>query len=278
MRFTKMQGIGNDYIYLDLFELGPIQEQELPPLARAMSDRHFGVGSDGLVTIGPAEGYDCRMRMFNLDGSEGEMCGNALRCVALYMLERRGFSGDVLNVITKAGPRSVQALRGQDGAVRALRADMGLPRLEAEAIPTTAPDPARVSVTALGKEYRLFCVSMGNPHAVALVEDPEALDLPVLGPLLECAGVFPQKANIEFIRLRAGGIDMRVWERGSGETLACGTGACAAAVAAISQGLLPRRPVTLRLRGGELTIDWDEASGHVFMEGPAAFVFDGQWP
>ncbi len=280
MRFTKMQGIGNDYIYLDLFALGDIDEERLPALARSMSDRRFGVGGDGLVTIGPAaeEGFDCRMRMFNQDGSEGSMCGNALRCVALYMLTRRSLLGDTVRVQTRSGPRTVKALREKDGRIHALRADMGRPRFAARDIPVRAEDPAQLRLRAGQRDFDLFCVSMGNPHAVTLVDDPGTFPVTELGPLLETDPAFPDRANIEFIRVRDGGVDMRVWERGSGETWACGTGACASAVAAIAQGMLPAGDVPVRLRGGELVISWDGENGHVFMEGPAAFVFDGDWP
>ncbi len=279
MRFTKMHGIGNDYIYLDLFALGDIPESSLPELARRMSDRHFGVGSDGLVTIGPADGYDCRMRMFNLDGSEGNMCGNAIRCIALYMAKRRGFAGDRLRVLTRSGERIVQILRDEAGKAISFRADMGEPIFAAKDIPVRCDDPAHLRLHALGQDFELFCVSMGNPHAVTVVDDPALSPVCTAGPLLEKDPIFPAQANIEFIAVRPdGSLSMRVWERGSGETLACGTGACAAAVAALQKGLVPQAPLCVHLRGGDLLIHWDRESNHVFMEGPAAFIFDGEWP
>lgn len=284
LRFTKMQGIGNDYVYIDLIEQG---ESVLPDpydrgeLVRTMSDRRFGAGGDGVIFIEPASPgvqADCKMRMFNADGSEGRMCGNGLRCVALFMFERRRFSETLLRVETLAGIKLVSPVRDASGNILALRADMDKPGLTAASIPTTASDPSHISIKNANGTYTLFGVSMGSPHAVTLVKDPAALDLEKIGPALETDPIFPDRANIEFIRVDQGEITMRVWERGSGETWACGTGACASAVAAISQGLLPReKPVTVHLRGGDLTIEWDKATDRVYMTGPAAFVYDGLW-
>lgn len=275
IRFTKMHGTGNDYVYIDLFDWdklpGDAQRREM---AKAMSPRRFGAGGDGVIFIEPASDgiSDVQMRIFNLDGSEGEMCGNGARCVALYMFERRMFQGEELQMQTKAGRKNIR--RTKEGL---FSVDMGRPVFEAEQIPVRAQDPSKLQIKANEGLYSLYALSMGNPHAVTLCDDLEALKIEEIGPLLENSEVFPNRANIEFIRVQDGQIHMRVWERGSGETLACGTGACASAVAAMCMGLVERGPVTVHLLGGDLKIDWDEQSGHVFMQGPATFVYDGMW-
>ncbi len=282
MKFTKMQGIGNDYVYVDC------TRETLPDpsgLARKISDRHFGVGSDGLVMILPGERADFRMRMFNADGSEAEMCGNASRCVGRYVYERGLTDRTEISLETGAGIRILH-LNIEGGKVRSVRTDMGKPEIRPELIPA---DPTRMNLPAeadrivnaplevKGRIFPVTCVSMGNPHCVIFQQEVE--DWPILqwGPEFECHPAFPRRVNTEFARvLDREHIRMRVWERGSGETLACGTGACATLVAAVLNGLCERRAV-LQLNGGELEIEWEEKSGRVLMTGPAEFVFDGEW-
>lgn len=261
MRFTKMQGLGNDYVYVDCIHQDP---GDLNRLACRVSDRHFGVGSDGLICICPSDRADFRMRMFNADGSEGEMCGNGIRCLGKFVYDKGLTRKTELSVETAGGLRFLR-LQADGGAVSAVTVDMGRPLLEP---PQT--------LTVGGKIYTGIPVSMGNPHFVVEVEDPAALDLKEIGPVFECFSYFPNRTNTEFVRLLARDeAQMRVWERGSGETLACGTGACACAVALAASGRLDRR-ATVHLLGGDLMIHWDEESGHVFMTGPAVTVFDGE--
>lgn len=274
VRFTKMHGAGNDYIYIDATRETP---ENLPELSRRMSDPHFGIGSDGLVAVMPSDIADFRMRMFNSDGSEAEMCGNASRCIARFVYEKGLTDKETVTLETLAGIK-VLHLHVRDGIVESVTVDMGAPVLEPALVPVLSSDPKlrlAEEETVDGRTYRITGVSMGNPHGVIFVD--EINDDLVLrqGPLLEVAPIFPAKANIEFAEvLDRSTIRMRVWERGTGETLACGTGACATAVAATLNGLTDRE-VDVRLRGGTLHIRWDEESGHVFMTGPAAFICDG---
>lgn len=274
IHFTKMHGAGNDYIYIDATKETP---SDLPLLARKMSDVHFGIGSDGLVAIMLSDVADFRMRMFNSDGSEAEMCGNATRCIAKYVYERGLTDKRVVSLETLAGIKILH-LDVVDGVVTSVTVDMGVPELTPANIPVASSNP-ELKVSELENfgdfSYRVTGVSMGNPHAVIFVD--EITDEQVLGrgPLLEVAGIFPRKANIEFAKVvDRHTIDMRVWERGTGETLACGTGACATAVAAVLNNLTDRK-VLLRLRGGNLTIFWDPETDHVMMTGQAAFICDG---
>jgi diaminopimelate epimerase len=277
MRFTKMHGCGNDYIYLDCVR-GPLPANPAT-LARAMSDRHFGIGADGLILICRSEIADARMRMFNADGSESEMCGNGLRCVAKYVHDHRIAVKPQLAIETGRGVLRVD-LEIAGGTVQRVRVDMGEPILRSADIPTSLPgDPPRDALlTVDGTALALTCVSMGNPHAVAFV--PEITDALVLGigPKVATHAAFPRRTNVEFIKVQSREeAAMRVWERGSGETLACGTGACAAAVAGVLTGRLARR-VTMHLTGGDLELEWSEADNHVFKTGPAVEVFSGDWP
>lgn len=275
MRFTKMHGIGNDYIYINCFEE---QVEDPAALAVAMSRYHYGVGSDGLVLIGPCEEADFRMRMFNSDGSESEMCGNASRCVGKYVYDRGLTDRTTVSLMTGAGIKQLQ-LRVEDGRVVSVRVDMGAPELAPALIPMALEGDRAMDVplTVAGQEWRIHGVSMGNPHCVVFVEDPDALDLPVIGPQFEHHPIFPRRTNTEFVQvISRDHLRMRVWERGSGETLACGTGACASLVAAVVSGRADRR-VTMDLLGGSLQLEWCEQDGHVYQEGPAAFVFDGEW-
>lgn len=274
MKFTKMHGIGNDYIYVNGFE----EKVENPSeVAVKLSDRRFGIGSDGLILILPSDVADCRMEMFNADGSIGKMCGNGIRCVAKYVYDRGIVKKDVLRVETRSGVKTLQ-LRVEDGKVASVRVNMGQPELDPEKIPARFPKDRIVDeevYTPSGNVWRVTCVSMGNPHAVIFVDDVDHLDLPAIGPEMEQHPMFPERANIEFVRvIGPHEVQMRVWERGSGETWACGTGACACAVASVLTGKTDR-DVTVHLRGGDLHIFWDPDTDDVYMEGPAAFVFDG---
>lgn len=273
MKFTKMQGLGNDYIYVNC-----IEESIKDPstLSRRISDRHFGVGADGLVMICPCGEADFQMRMFNADGSEAEMCGNASRCVGKYIHDRGLCDKDEIRLLTGAGIK-VLKLRISGGRTESVRVDMGEPVLNPKAIPVLTPEETviQVPVDALGKTYRMTCVSMGNPHAVIFVEDADTFDVHAVGAAIETNELFPRKTNVEFVTiLNRDHLRMRVWERGSGETLACGTGACASLVASVLNGLSERKAI-LELNGGPLTVEWDTETNHVFQEGPAEFVFDG---
>ena len=274
MRFTKMQGIGNDYVYVNCFD----ETVEEPAAAAVrLSDRHFGVGSDGLILICPSEKADFRMRMFNADGSEGAMCGNGIRCVGEYVRDRGLTDRDEITVETLAGIKTLRLLR-TGGITEAVQVDMGRPGLACSEVPVLCDGDRFVDrpLEAGGVTLRFTCVSMGNPHAVTFVEDTGAAAVETVGPLFEKHPAFPQRANVEFIqRVDGQTLKMRVWERGSGETLACGTGACASVVAAVTNGLCGRE-ATVKLLGGDLRIRWDEADDHVYMTGPAEFVFDGE--
>lgn len=274
MKFTKMHGTGNDYIYVNGFE----EKLENPSEAAVkLSDRRFGIGSDGLILILPSDVADCRMEMFNADGSIGKMCGNGIRCVAKYVYDRGLVKKDVLRVETRSGVKTLQ-LRVEDGKVASVRVNMGQPELDPEKIPVLFSKDRMVDeevYTPSGNVWRVTCVSMGNPHAVIFVDDVEGLNLPAIGPEMEKHAMFPERANIEFAQVTGPHeVQMRVWERGSGETLACGTGACACAVASVLTGKTDR-DVTVHLCGGDLHVFWDPDTDDVYMEGPAAFVFDG---
>lgn len=275
MNFTKMHGLGNDYIYINAFE----EKISAPErLAIQISDRHFGVGGDGLVLIMPSQIADARMRMFNLDGSEAEMCGNAIRCVGKYLYDHRIVPKETLTVETLAGIKQLN-LKIKQGLVDTVKVDMGEPIFQSDLIPVGG-EPRIVMgepITVNNHHYQFTAVSMGNPHCVIFV--PEITDAMVLGDgsALEINPLFPRKINVEFVKVNSrNSLTMRVWERGSGETMACGTGACASAVAAISNNLTDR-VVTMKLLGGELLIEWEPGSNHVFMTGPAVAVFEGEW-
>ena len=271
--FTKMQGCGNDYIYFDCFDQ---TVQDPSQLSIALSDRHFGIGGDGVVLITPSKTADGRMRMFNADGSEGAMCGNAIRCVGKYLYERRGIQKETLTVETASGIKQI-ALQIKDGAVTSATVDMGAPILKPEDIPVLLSGENVVgrAVTVGGETRRITCVSMGNPHCVIFTTGIDLLDLERIGPPIERDPIFPKRVNTEFIEvLDSRTLAMRVWERGSGETWACGTGACAAAVAAILNGFCKiNTDITVRLRGGELIIRYTGET--VLMTGPAVVVFEG---
>lgn len=276
LHFTKMHGIGNDYIYINGFE--ETLPADLPALSRKMSPRHTSVGSDGLILILPSDVADVRMRMFNPDGSEAEMCGNAIRCVGKYVYDHGMIKGFEVSIETLGGIKVLDLFPGDDGKIARARVNMGMPRFAPADIPVLLGDERCMGETieSGGREWAIHCVNMGNPHAVIFVDD--AMNFPVEkeGPTLEIHPVFPRKSNIEFATvIDRNTIDMRVWERGSGETLACGTGACATAVAAMYLGRCADR-VDVRLRGGRLTIEWKGGDSAVYMTGPATHVFNGE--
>lgn len=273
--FTKMQGIGNDYIYFDCFK----QEIDNPSeLAVKLSDRHFGIGGDGIVLICPSKVADAKMRMFNLDGSEGKMCGNAIRCVGKYLFDNAMVDKKEISIETLSGIKYLTLYEGEDGKIVKVKVDMGQAELEAEKIPVTLKKGKIISEKAMigNKEEVITCVSMGNPHCVVFVDSVDGLDLEKIGPVFENAEIFPDRINTEFIEvLGRNKLKMRVWERGSGETLACGTGACASAVAAVLNGYADMgKDITVSLIGGELTINYTSES--VMMTGAAAVVFNGE--
>ncbi|MCR5017128.1 MAG: diaminopimelate epimerase [Ruminococcus sp.] len=278
MRFTKMQGCGNDYVYVNCFEESVSSPEQL---ARSVSDRHFGIGSDGLVLICPSEVADCKMRMFNPDGSESEMCGNAIRCVAKYVYDRDIIHKQKIAVETLAGIKLIAVNTDENDIARTLTVDMGAPITTAAEIPVIAESsPVKdLRLEAFGREFTATCVSMGNPHAVIFIdEDVSSFDVERFGRVFEQDERFPRKANIEFVNVLSPiHLKMRVWERGTGETLACGTGTCATAAAACLNGISPYEPVTVDLLGGQLTIEWKKTDGHIYMTGPAEFTFDGEY-
>ena len=279
MYFIKMHGIGNDYIYVDEFLYKA--PADIGDAARLASDRHTGIGGDGLILIQPSQIADCKMRMFNADGSEGRMCGNAIRCIARYMLERHPeiCPGDTVRIETLSGIKIVTAQRDAEGKPSMLRADMGAPGLSPESIPVLTATPQDLSIEVPGFSGSGVCVSMGSPHIVFFIDsDPSELDIAHIGPAIESHSLFPERVNVEFVQMQPdGSLKMRVWERGSGETMACGTGACATAVAAMLKGRTPQRTATVHLRGGDLIIEWNPNNNRVYMTGPAALVFEGEW-
>ena len=277
MKFTKMQGIGNDYVYVNCF-----QEQIPDPaaLSKKISDRHFGVGSDGLILICPSEIADFQMVMYNADGSRAQMCGNGVRCVGKYVHDKGLTDQTTVTVETLAGIKTLKLHLREDGTVESVTVDMGAPILTPKDIPVVGSGDRFIEqpLTVDGTQWLVTAVSMGNPHAIVYVEHTDALELPAIGPAFECHPAFPQRTNTEFLEVvDRHTIKMRVWERGSGETLACGTGACASLVASVLTGRTDRQ-ATLKLLGGDLEILWDKDSDHVFMTGPADFVFDGDYP
>ncbi|WP_456082292.1 diaminopimelate epimerase [Mediterraneibacter sp.] len=275
MKFTKMQGLGNDYVYVNCFKE---KIDDPSALAVRISDRHFGVGSDGLILINPSKVADCEMEMYNADGSRGEMCGNGIRCVGKYMYDYGLTDKEAISVETLAGIKYLQFFI-ENGKVAKVKVDMGSPILTPAEIPVVAEGERAVDepIVVDGTEYRMTCISMGNPHAIVYVDDVKNLQIEKIGPSFEKHERFPNRVNTEFVKvLDRNTVEMRVWERGSGETLACGTGACATAVACILNGLTEEK-VIVKLLGGDLEIEWDREENKVFMTGPAKVVFDGVW-
>lgn len=276
IKFTKMHGLGNDYVYIDCYSkevnLGNISD-----LAKFMSNRHFGIGSDGIILICRSDIADFKMRMFNFDGSEAEMCGNGIRCVGKFVYDKGLTNKETVKIETLAGIK-VLKLNVSNGEVETVRVDMGEPILEPKEIPVKFDkEPVKgLKINTIDREFDFTCVSMGNPHAITLVENTNEFDIEKYGPILEVDEHFPKRSNIEFVEvIDENNIKMRVWERGSGETLACGTGACATAVACNINGLTNRK-VNIELLGGTLEIEWDKETNHVFMTGPATIVFEGE--
>ncbi len=273
MKFTKMHGISNDYIYIN----GATETiDNLSEVAVKLSDRHTGIGSDGIVMILPSKICDFKMRMFNSDGSEAEMCGNASRCVGKYVFDKGLTKKTNISLETLAGKKTLN-LHVVDGKVDMVTVDMGEPILRGTDIPTIfdLPTVVRQPIEVSGKKILTTCVSMGNPHSVVYVDDVDSLDLEKIGPSYESHPAFPHKTNTEFVEvISRNEVKMRVWERGAGETMACGTGACAVAVASVLNGFTDR-DVCVKLRGGDLNIKWSEDDNHVYMKGSATTVFEG---
>ncbi|HJD26264.1 MAG TPA: diaminopimelate epimerase [Candidatus Blautia intestinipullorum] len=276
MKFTKMQGIGNDYVYVNCFEE---TVQDPSAVAKFVSDRHFGIGSDGLILIKPSDTADCEMEMYNLDGSQGAMCGNGIRCVAKFVYDKGIVRKKNLSIDTKSGIKYL-SLTVKNGKVSTVEVNMGSPVLLANQIPVVSDTEQVIDhpLDVNGKTYRITAVSMGNPHAIVYMDDLENLDINTLGPQFENHLAFPDRINTEFVKvIDRHTLQMRVWERGSGETLACGTGACAVAVASVLNGLVDEdRPVTVKLLGGDLQIFWNRQEDLVYMTGPAVTVFEGE--
>lgn len=279
MKFTKMQACGNDYIYVDLHH----ETIENPPqLSRLLSPRHFAIGSDGLITIGPSDQADFAMRIYNADGSEAEMCGNGIRCVAKYVYDRGLTDKREISVETGAGIKTLsleckETASGRE-IVTSVRVDMGEPVLSPEAIPVLLPgtQAMAVPIEADCKTWQMTCISMGNPHAVFFIPSLEDIDLKQTGPAIENHPLFPKRTNVEFVEVVAHNeLRMQVWERGSGETLSCGTGACAAVVAAVLNGHTEEEAL-VHLSGGDLFIEYDRERNHVFLTGPAVTVYEGE--
>ncbi|MCR5784135.1 MAG: diaminopimelate epimerase [Eubacterium sp.] len=274
MKFTKMHGLGNDYVYVNCFTEEVKNPEEV---SKFVSRPHFGIGSDGLILIKPSKVADFEMAMYNADGSRGEMCGNGIRCVAKYVYDYKLTDKTDISVETLAGIKYLH-LTIENGKAVKVRVDMGEPILEADKIPVISDKSPVVGddINVCGKDLKMTCVSMGNPHAIFFTDDPKNLDLEKIGPDFENHERFPNRINTEFIKVTdRKNIEMRVWERGSGETLACGTGACATAVACILNEKTDRL-VTVHLLGGDLEIEWNKEDNHVYMTGPATVVFDGE--
>ena len=275
LKFTKMHGLGNDYVYM---EKQAEQIAEMSKIARKISDRHFGVGSDGLILICSSEVADFKMQMFNSDGSEAEMCGNGIRCVGKFVYDKGLTNKTTISIETLAGIKVLE-MQEEQGKIKLVKVDMGEPILEPERIPVKSEEypVTNLKLNAENREFVFSCVSMGNPHAITFIkEDVNTFDICKYGKILENDDVFPNRANIEFVNiLDEKTLKMRVWERGAGETLACGTGACGVAVAAILNNYTQRK-VTVKLLGGDLEIEWNKEDNHVYMTGPATTVFEGQ--
>ncbi|MDD3277503.1 MAG: diaminopimelate epimerase [Lachnospiraceae bacterium] len=275
MKFTKMHGCGNDYVYVNCFK----EKIENPgETAKFVSDRHFGIGSDGMILIKPSETADFEMDMYNADGSQGAMCGNGIRCVAKYVYDYGLTDQTSIRISTKSGIKHLE-LTVEAGKVSQVRVNMGAPEFMAAKIPILSEQEmvTEEAIEVDGKTYHMTGVSMGNPHAVVPLEDVTNLNIEEIGPDFEHHKRFPDRINTEFVKvLDDHTIQMRVWERGSGETLACGTGACAVAVAALKNGWVKPGPVTIKLLGGTLQIEWNQEENLVYMTGPATVVFDGE--
>lgn len=282
MKFTKMQGCGNDYVYVNGF-VEKIAQETKPEIVRKLSDRHFGIGGDGVIFINPAKEADFEMEMYNADGSRSEMCGNGIRCVAKFVYDKGLTDAEHITIVSggriKYLDLTVEGKTDTDrGQVVKVRVNMGSPILEPALVPVVAEGDKAVDepISVEGKEYRMTCVSMGNPHAVVFMDDVKDLPIEAVGPYFENHKRFPRRTNTEFVEiLDRQNVFMRVWERGTGETLACGTGCCATAVACVLNGLTEEK-VTVNVLGGQIEIEWDREQNLVFMTGPATTVFEGE--
>ena len=279
MKFTKMHGCGNDYIYINGME-EKIEKSKKPGLVRWMSDRHFGIGGDGVIFINASDEADFEMEMWNADGTRGEMCGNGIRCVAKYVYDK-GLTDKKEVSIVSGGQVKYLELQVEEGKVMTVKVNMGKPVFAPAQIPVVMPggmeNAVDVPIIVDGKTYFMTCVSMGNPHAVIFVNDVSGLDLEKIGPLFEHHELFPRRVNTEFVKvLDRNHVEMRVWERGSGETLACGTGSCATVAACVLNGLT-EPSVTVKLLGGELLVEWDREADLIYMTGPASTVYEGNY-
>jgi diaminopimelate epimerase len=276
MRFTKMQGAGNDYVYVDCFDE---QIDDPETLAKVISDRHYGVGGDGLILVMPSETSDVRMRMFNSDGSEGQMCGNGIRCVAKYAWDHARTEANPMSVETMSGVKIIDLVLDAAGKATGATVDMGEPILDPPSIPVNMrlETVVEMPIRSLSRAFNMTCVSMGNPHTVIFVDDVSSIELDQFGPDLEHNALFPERINVHFVQVHSGDeVTVRTWERGTGHTLACGTGASAVCVAGILAKKTDRK-ITAHLDGGDLELEWRESDGHVYMTGPATEVFTGQW-
>mgnify|MGYP002512420983 CR=1 FL=1 len=276
MKFTKMQGCGNDYVYVNGF-VEKIDTEAKPDIVRRLSDRHFGIGGDGVIFINPSEIADFEMEMFNADGSRSQMCGNGIRCVAKYVYDY-GLTDKTSLTIESFGAIKYIDLTVENGKVSLVKVNMGAPILTAKDVPVLSENEQVIDeeIEVEGKNYRMTCVSMGNPHAVVYMDDVKNLDIDKVGPYFENHKRFPERVNTEFVKvIDRNTVEMRVWERGTGETLACGTGCCAIAVSCILNGLTEDK-VTVKVLGGELLCEWDREANLVYMTGPAVTVFDGE--
>lgn len=276
MKFTKMHGCGNDYIYVNGAE-EQIPAEKKPELVKRLSDRHFGIGGDGVIFINPSAEADFEMEMYNADGSRAEMCGNGIRCVAKYVFDKHLTDRQEFTIIS-AGTVKHIVLTVEDGKAVMAKVNMGRPELTAEKIPVCSEHETVIDeeIEAAGSTYRMTCVSMGNPHAVVFMDDVKDLKIEQIGPYFENHERFPKRINTEFVRvIDRNNVEMRVWERGTGETLACGTGCCATVTACVLNGLTDRR-ITVHLLGGDIIVEWDEAENTIYMTGPAETVFEGR--
>ncbi len=278
MKFTKMQGCGNDYVYVNGFT-EKIEQDKKPEVVRFLSDRHFGIGGDGVIFINPSDKADFEMEMFNADGTRSEMCGNGIRCVAKFVYDY-GMTTKTkdLPIISGGHVKYLDLTIGEDGKVSMVKVNMGAPILAPAEIPVIAVGDRAINlpITVQDKEYHMTCVSMGNPHAIIFVDDVMAMNLEKIGPDFEHHGMFPRRTNTEFVQIiDRSHVKMRVWERGTGETLACGTGCCATAVACVLNGYTDTK-VEVEVLGGKIFIEWDKEANLVYMTGPAVTVFEGE--
>lgn len=280
MKFTKMQGCGNDYVYVNGFE-EKIDAEKKPELVRKLSDRHFGIGGDGVIFINPGKTAEFEMEMYNADGTRSQMCGNGIRCVAKFVYDKGLTNKTSITVESFGKVKYLDLTLGEDGKVASVKVNMGAPILNAKEVPVVSDNDKVINepIVVNGDTYNMTCVSMGNPHAVVFLEgydDLKDFEIEKIGPFFESHERFPERVNTEFVRvIDRQTVQMRVWERGTGETLACGTGCCAIAVACVLNGLTDNK-ITIQVLGGEIVCEWDQEKNLVFMTGPATTVFEGE--